>query len=131
MGPNSAANPASVSTGGRSSGAGASRNSCTQCHFGTADYAVAMGNMGAGATPTNMTTLPDLGFDFPHSGRTTDIKLLGSYTINVPAGGFTPELREPAAARRRFDQPRPGDSISENNLDAVCLRCHPGVGVHQ
>ncbi len=72
------------------------------------------------------TALPDLGFDFPHSGRTTDIKLLGSYTTNVPAGGFTS-----GAIGARLATSLIPASISESNLDAVCLRCHPGVGVHQ
>ncbi len=65
--------------------------------------------------------LPDLGLDFPHSGRTTDIKLLGSYSVSMPVGGGSV-----AGATTLVNR-----TISESNLDAVCLRCHPGVGVHQ
>ncbi len=130
MGPPASANPASVSFGSRNSGAGSSRNSCTQCHYGTADYAVVMGNMGPGSTPTNY-TLPDLGFDFPHSGR----RPTSSCWVRTPSA-FPPAASPPATSRTAMAASagstnlRPA-TISENNLDAVCLRCHPGVGVHQ
>jgi hypothetical protein len=78
---------------------------CTRCHYGTGDYAA---EQAAAAFDS----------DFPHSGKPSDAKLLGSYT-NVVGG---PDGDDLAA---EFTP------VSEGNLDAVCLRCHPGVGVHQ
>jgi hypothetical protein len=123
MGSITANNPASVSRGIASR---PGRESCTQCHYGTLDYAIEQDNWGYNAAALMPNARPDQGIDFPHSGRPSDIKLLGSYTVNVPAGGFTsgnfaggnPVQLVPA-------------TITANNLDAVCLRCHPGVGVHQ
>lgn len=102
---------------GRNSPAGSSRNSCTQCHYGTADY---WAEMDTGA---------DLGLDFPHSGRVTDVKLLGSYTTS----GAAPPLGAPGAATTLINKTisyDAADPASVENLDAVCLRCHPGIGVH-
>lgn len=78
---------------------------CTRCHYGTGDYAAEQAAAGFRS-------------DFPHSGKTSDIKLLGSYT-NVADGSDQGSLASMYAA------------VTEQNLDAVCLRCHPGVGVHQ
>jgi hypothetical protein len=80
---------------------GGFRSGCTQCHFGTVDY---QQNVQSG--------LWDV--DFPHSGRDTDHKLLGSYSI-VSQSDYTSMTVQ---------------TISDTNLDAVCLRCHPGIGVH-
>ncbi len=111
---------------GRSRGAPrvTGRDSCTQCHYGTKDYAIEMGNESVAGVPGAQ---PDLGLDFPHSGATTDIKLLGSYIDPGPATAASPRARSRAARRARFVT----TTITETNLDAVCLRCHPGVGVHQ
>jgi hypothetical protein len=79
------------------------RNSCTQCHYGTGDYYVER----ADGTPKES--------DFPHSGRTTDIKLLGSYNVTGdPSGSWTPTYNLA--------------TITAGTLDQVCLRCHPGIG---
>ena len=78
--------------------------SCSQCHYGTAAY-------------YNDQIVNARQSDFPHSGRATDIKLLGSYTASVAtAGSYTPTFS--------------AVNITETNLDAVCIRCHPGIGVH-
>jgi hypothetical protein len=120
MGPTSASNPGTISNG-RATVAGA--DGCTQCHYGTKDYAIEMGNESvAGASGA----LPDLGLDFPHSGQATSVKLLGSYTTSVPAGGFTSGTFSPGDPLSVIPT-----NITENSLDAVCLRCHLGVGVHQ
>lgn len=82
--------------------AGAS-DSCGQCHYGTGAYYVdkTFGRQS----------------DFPHSGSADDIKMLGAYTASTATGGsYTPTFSKTV--------------IGENNLDAVCLRCHPGIGVH-
>jgi predicted CXXCH cytochrome family protein len=114
---------ASTAAGGSGRVSNAAASSCTQCHFGTKDYAVEMGNEDAAGVPGALT---DLGLDFPHSGRPSDIKLLGSYTVNVPAGGFTSGNFAGGSPTQVVSA-----TITANNLDAVCLRCHPGVGVHQ
>lgn len=80
--------------------AGASRNSCEQCHFGAGSYAT-------------FQSTASWDSDFPHSGRATDIKLLGSYSVN-PASPTTIV----------------GANITDSNLDAVCLRCHGGIGTN-
>lgn len=81
------------------------RNSCTQCHYGTLDYY---------AERVNTATM-DQTIDFPHSGRATDIKLLGSYNVTGdPNGSWTPTYN--------------AANITETTLDQVCLRCHPGIG---
>ena len=78
-------------------------DACTQCHYGTQAY-YADHNSARNS-------------DFPHSGTSNDIKLLGNYTANVASSGaYTPVFTAQA--------------IGEGNLDAVCIRCHPGIGVH-
>lgn len=108
----------SAAAGGSGRPTVAGRDSCTQCHYGTKDYAIEMGNEDAAGTQG---AYADLGLDFPHSGRATDIKLLGSYTTSLPAGGGTVT----GATTMK------NATITEGNIDAVCIRCHPGVGVHQ
>jgi hypothetical protein len=51
------------------------------------------------------------GSDFPHSGEDGDYKMLGSYSI----GASTTTIDDNV-------------TIGANNLDAVCLRCHGGIG---
>jgi hypothetical protein len=81
--------------------AGSTRNSCTQCHYGAADFKQTVLNAPAG------------GYDFPHSGNPADsIKLLGGYSI-----GASPTSVATA-------------TITAGNLDAVCLRCHGGIGTN-
>lgn len=80
-------------------------DACSQCHYGTLAY---MQDRHAASGRQS---------DFPHSGKTTDMKLLGSYTANVAGSGSYVPVFTTA-------------SIGENNLDAVCIRCHPGIGVH-
>ncbi len=82
-------------------------SSCTQCHYGTGSYY----NDRDAASP-NGADKPNS--DFPHSGNTNSIKLLGDYSIESPTA-FTNLTQT---------------TITEDNLDAVCLRCHPGIGVH-
>jgi hypothetical protein len=79
---------------------------CTQCHFGTADFYAALASSDGTHSATS---------DFPHSGRSTDVKLLGSWTVASQADWST----------------LVSATISEDHLDAVCMRCHPGVGVHE
>ncbi len=81
---------------------------CTQCHYGTRDYFY-----------ERVQPITYQRSDFPHSGRNSDIKLLGSYTTTfIDNNGNWTSTYQAA-------------TITENNLDAVCLRCHPGIGVHQ
>jgi len=80
------------------------RTSCEQCHFGTGSYAKSI----AAASPGT-----DSGFDFPHSGQDTAIKLLGDYSVS------------PSAPTTPIDA-----TITKDNIDAVCIRCHGGVGVN-
>ncbi|MCZ7661561.1 MAG: hypothetical protein M5U22_00745 [Thermoleophilia bacterium] len=81
-----------------------SSNSCTQCHYGTGSYY----NDRADASPDKPNS------DFPHSGSSNSIKLLGDYSITSPTA-YTALTQT---------------TITEDNLDAVCLRCHPGIGIH-
>ncbi len=78
------------------------RASCDQCHFGTGTYAVTIAAAGSGQ---------DSGYDFPHSGQTNSIKLLGNYS-NVPGSTTVVDA-----------------TITASNIDAVCIRCHPGIGI--
>jgi hypothetical protein len=84
-----------------SSIAGTNRDGCTQCHFGTADYKVAT---------------QAASYDFPHSGDpATAFKLLGGYSVDI-------ENNAPTTIKTA--------TIGSGNLDAVCLRCHGGIGVN-
>ncbi|PKQ16070.1 MAG: hypothetical protein CVT67_06435 [Actinobacteria bacterium HGW-Actinobacteria-7] len=78
-------------------------SSCSQCHYGTSAYQADRNTRAS---------------DFPHSGSATDIKMLGSYTTSMTAGSTT-----------GFNSYK-SVNLTEDNLDAVCLRCHPGIGVH-
>lgn len=88
---------------------GSSRNGCTQCHYGTGDYY---------RERVNGNGVPVVQSDFPHSGGTEDIKMLGNYSASVAS--------ETASYAPVFSK----TTVTEDNLDAVCLRCHPGVGIH-
>jgi len=88
---------------------GSSRNGCTQCHYGTGDYYRERVDGGG---------VPVVESDFPHSGGTEDIKMLGNYSASV------------ASATASYAPTYSQTTVTENNLDAVCLRCHPGVGIH-
>jgi hypothetical protein len=78
-------------------------STCSQCHYGTASYAA---------------DLAQRQTDFPHSGSVNDVKLLGSYTASV------------ATTNTSYVPAFSALTITESNLDAVCLRCHPGIGVN-
>ncbi len=74
---------------------------CTQCHYGTSDYYF-----------NRMNPVTAIDSDFPHSGGADSIKLLGSYSVDP-------------------EDPTTIDTttvITSENLDAVCLRCHGGIG---
>jgi hypothetical protein len=89
---------------GMNQAAGGTADSCTQCHYGTASYA---------SDNANRET------DFPHSGTPNDIKLLGAYSVGAVATTDTAWAASFTAL-----------TVAESNLDAVCLRCHPGIGVN-
>jgi len=88
------------------------RESCTQCHYGTGDYYKE--RIDADVDSSNGLK-PAFASDFPHSGRSSDMKLLGSYSVSGnPSGAWSPTYNEA--------------TITANTLDQVCLRCHPGIG---
>jgi hypothetical protein len=84
-------------------------DSCSQCHYGTGAY---YDNRVEGSADY-------IASDFPHSGEDGDYKMLGSYSI-VPIGSDGVTL-----AGTTID-----DSVvvGPDNLDAVCIRCHGGIG---
>jgi hypothetical protein len=112
---NGTADPAGYGSGQAAAPVMPASGSCTQCHYGTQAYLYDHNEASAIATSVVGGYTRDS--DFPHSGKSTDMKLLGSYTASVatnaayvPTFSFT--------------------GVSETNLDAVCIRCHPGIGVH-
>ncbi|MHB9148469.1 MAG: hypothetical protein ACYC33_00040 [Thermoleophilia bacterium] len=94
----------------------AGSESCTQCHYGTGSYANDRAEVRTawGATPLPGTAAAKPAADFPHSGSTNSLKLLGDYSI-ASQTSFSTLVQT---------------TIDQNNLDAVCLRCHPGIGIH-
>ncbi|MBA4370403.1 MAG: hypothetical protein C0418_02355 [Coriobacteriaceae bacterium] len=83
-----------------------SSSACSQCHYGTGDYYVER-------------VVNNYPSDFPHSGKTTDIKMLGSYSVvdsdgNPSVGSWSPVYSDA--------------TVTATTLDQVCLRCHPGIG---
>jgi hypothetical protein len=65
-------------------------------------------------TASYYSEVTSVGTDFPHSADpATSIKLLGGYSVD-PVAPTTPIA----------------DVITDSNLDAVCLRCHGGIGVN-
>ncbi|MBE0447706.1 MAG: hypothetical protein IBX64_06360, partial [Actinobacteria bacterium] len=86
--------------------------SCEQCHFGTGSYAWTIAVVSAGT---------DSGYDFPHSGQDDAIKLLGNFSVDA-ANGRPTTIIDPTT--------NPGFAITSDNLDAVCIRCHGGIGIN-
>lgn len=78
--------------------------SCDRCHYSSSTF--------ANDAPLS---------DFPHSGTADNIKLLGNYSWNTPPTDGSSYVPTTSAV---------AGGISESNLDAVCLRCHPSTGVH-
>mgnify|MGYP003573713720 CR=1 FL=1 len=92
---------------GATEGVDVSSGTCNRCHYNSQDYEV---NRDLEAN------------DFPHSGYTNEYKLLGAYSIDsAPPGdggtGWSVNFVE--------------TTITADNLDAVCIRCHTDQGVHQ
>ena len=97
-------------------------DSCEQCHFGTASYY----DVKTQANEKVYERFPwawlaiDLRYDFPHSGGAGNesypsyIKMLGPWTAYIDESGAMQTTVT---------------TISSTNLDAVCKRCHPGIGV--
>jgi hypothetical protein len=81
------------------SGYDATRAACEECHFGTGSYRV-----------------NKAGSDFPHSGDSNSIKLLGRTTAHMDASGARVV--------------NTSGTVTENNIDGVCLRCHTGIGTN-
>ncbi|MBS3956096.1 MAG: hypothetical protein KGZ40_00975 [Clostridiales bacterium] len=81
---------------------------CNQCHLGTVGYAT----MRTAAENAGNWAL----YDFPHAGPANDFKMLGRWTSSMDATGWA--------------TPSQVGTLSAGNLDAVCLRCHTGVGVN-
>ncbi len=79
------------------------RDSCSQCHYGSGDYYF-----------NRMNAATAVDSDFPHSANADSIKLLGGYSI---VDGAPTTIDDTVV-------------ISDSNLDAVCLRCHGGIGVN-
>ncbi len=77
---------------------------CNICHLGSEEYI----DMRAAAEAADQYAL----WDFPHSGTDNSIKLLG---------GFTSELTSIAVEVVET-------TVTADNLDSVCLRCHTGIG---
>jgi hypothetical protein len=88
-------------------GRGGFATGCSQCHYGTANYAADRTTDYGGPLVANS--------DFPHSGGAGSIALLGDYSV-PDTDNYTVFTTTQA--------------ITENNIDAVCLRCHPGIGTH-
>lgn len=96
------------------SGLGTGGTGCARCHYSPAEY------RGDAAAALDFLGRPT---DFPHAGADDEYKLLGAFSVSTlpPAetGNFAWTL-----SYRLTD-------ISENNLDAVCIRCHTDQGIHQ
>jgi len=102
---------------------------CYSCHQAGQDGVSLVGtvasNVGTGCNrchyPSSSYNTYKSGTDFPHSSGTDSIKLLGNYSWTQPIYNvsYAATLTVPVAG-----------GITANNLDAVCLRCHPGIGVY-
>ncbi|HSK47873.1 MAG TPA: hypothetical protein VLA05_07715, partial [Coriobacteriia bacterium] len=88
-------------------------DACSQCHYGTGNYAE--NRFDGRAVGDEL-----VASDFPHSGEDDDYKMLGSYSILAPAGGV-------GAATTTIDDTV---AVGAGNLDAVCIRCHGGIGTY-
>lgn len=82
--------------------------SCEQCHFGTATYNTVHKYQ---ESQNNWAY-----YDFPHSGASDNIKMLGTWTAYIPGGSTNATMTTTI--------------VTSDNLDAVCKRCHPGIGVN-
>jgi hypothetical protein len=80
-------------------------DSCSQCHYGTGNYKENRDEADAEYVAS----------DFPHSGEDGDYKMLGSYSI----------VRTNLANNTTIDE---AVVVGSTNLDAVCIRCHGGIG---
>lgn len=85
-------------------------DSCSQCHYGTGNY---YENRQDEANVEYETS------DFPHSGEDGDYKMLGSYSI-VPIAAY-------GGSATTIDN---NVAVTADNLDAVCIRCHGGIGTY-
>ncbi len=85
-------------------GYGGTGGACTMCHYYPGNY-----------KNDHVTS------DFPHAGNDQSVKLLGSFSLESA----------PPAAGGNWTMNYVETTITANNLDAVCLRCHSDQGVHQ
>jgi len=89
--------------------------SCTNCHFASSEYKVAQAVAGT---------------DWPHSSGADDYKLLGNFSLSSgpSAVGYSSAAttvgNETAGV---FGYKK--TTVTKDNLDAVCLRCHTDIGV--
>ncbi len=93
---------------------------CDRCHYGPVEYrtnsALASDFLGR---PT----------DFPHAGNINDeYKLLGAFSLSV-IPYINPDNGNETLAGGTISFKE--TTITADNLDAVCLRCHTDQGVHQ
>lgn len=88
---------------------------CEQCHFGTYTYRAAHQEAEARGYYAY--------FDFPHSGDGNDFKMLGNWTAVVTT--YTVANNGQMTALTVVTTQT---AVSSSNLDAVCRRCHPGIG---
>ncbi|MDH4139413.1 MAG: cytochrome c3 family protein, partial [Coriobacteriia bacterium] len=85
-------------------------DSCSQCHYGTGAYFENRIDEGGAEYVAS---------DFPHSGEDGDYKMLGSYSV-VPIAAY-------GDSATTIDETV---TVGPDNLDAVCLRCHGGIGTY-
>ena len=96
------------------SGLGTGGTGCERCHYGPPLYRT------DAAAATDFLGRPT---DFPHAGANDEYKLLGAFSLSaIPAadGSIAGDVLT-----------YKGTTITANNLDAVCIRCHTDQGVHQ
>jgi len=89
---------------------------CEQCHFGTYSYFDTMRAREAAGYYAY--------YDFPHSGSGDNIKLLGNWIVETT---YT-TTGSPHYVNSMTNTITTG-TIGSSNLDAVCRRCHPGIGI--
>lgn len=103
-----------------------SASGCNRCHYSPQNYATDAGlalSYGEVTTASAAVQAAE-GFnrptDFPHAGANDEYKLLGAYSLaTLPVGDGT------------FTKTNALTTITADNLDAVCLRCHTDQGTHQ
>jgi hypothetical protein len=94
---------------------------CEQCHFGTAFYYDVKTQANEKVYERFWWAWIDIDYryDFPHSGGSGNesypsyIKMLGPWTAYINESGSMVTTVT---------------TITSSNLDAVCRRCHPGIG---